>query len=266
MKTKKITLLFSALIALCCMCSCNLDSSKTKGTAGTEDYRDSEKWGKVVENTISISDFTTLKLMNNANVILYQSDTLRIEVLGNEKAIENNEIAVQDNILTISKKEGAPDDTPTITVRIYTPTISDIDIYGDGDCAFMSNVAVDSDFAINIYGAGDIDIEELECADFTANIKGTGDIYAEFITCSDATIAADGDGNINCDFKAKDIAATHNGAGKAKLNVDCNNLTVSANGTGDMKVKGQCESFIKSEKGLGSIDSRGLTMNKTIIK
>ena len=79
-------------------------------------------------------------------------------------------------------------------------------------------------------------------------------------------ITVNGDGDINSDFKAKDITVTLNDAGKAKLNVDCTNLTVSANGTGDVKVKGQCESFIKSEKGLSSVNSRDLTMNKTIIK
>lgn len=266
MKTNTTTLLLSALITLCCMCSCHLDSSKTTGTADTEDYRDSEKWGKVIEDTFTISDFTAVQLMNNANVKLYQSDTLRIEVVGNEKAIENNEIAVQHNTLTICKKEGTPDDTPTITVRIYAPAISAIDIYGEGDCTFRTNATLDSDFAVNIYGSGDIDFEQLTCSDFTANIKGTGDIYAESITCSYATITVDGDGDINSDFKAKDITVTLNDAGKAKLNVDCTNLTVSANGTGDVKVKGQCESFIKSEKGLSSVNSRDLTMNKTIIK
>jgi len=270
MKFKNIALLASAFAAILGLSSCKFDAKditkQIKEQAENEDYRDSEKWGKVVENTLDLNDFTSIKIMGNANVKFYQSDTVRIEVLGNEKAIGYNEISVINDTLTVNQKEKTPNNTPSILLRVYAPSVANVDVYGAGYVKFKTDVKLKNDLSINIYGAGYFDAEELACSNFKATIQGAGDIYAEEIECTGVDILVNGAGKISSDFDSNDIKVVLNGAGKARLDVNCNNLDVEANGVGDVKVKGECVMFNKSESAMGSIDSRELTMNKTNIK
>ena len=256
-------------ITLFNMTSCNL-SAETKQrivrkAAGKDDFRDSEKWGKVVTKTLNLADFTHISLLGNADIKFTQGETLKVEACGNEKAIAENDISVKDGLLTIKHKESAPDQVPTIKLLITAPNLESIFVAGTGDIDLKDKAEFPGILDIIISGTGDVDIEQVKCRELTISISGAGDINAQKIKSRKASIAISGAGDLTADLKANDINVKINGAGNADLDVKCRNLNVTANGTGEVELKGECAHLTKQSGGLSSIDSRKLTIHEGVV-
>lgn len=268
MKTYKIIFAICLGITLSGATSCKLSKEElrtiTRKTAGKDDFRDSEKWGKVVTKTLDLSEFTHIILAGNADIKFRQGDSQSIEAYGNEKAIEGNDIRVENGTLIVTKKPDADKRLPSIKLIVTAPALKSIQVSGAGDIEMKDAVKLDNDLSIHISGAGDIDIKQLSCKNFDINISGAGDISAQKIKCKTATVNISGAGDMKADIKADDISVLISGAGDADLDVKCQNLNVSASGTGEIELEGECAHLIKQSGGMASIDSRKLTIRENI--
>ncbi|MCH5175934.1 MAG: DUF2807 domain-containing protein [Prevotellaceae bacterium] len=234
--------------------------------AHDNDFRDSEKWGKVITKPIEVSQFSHIYLAGNVDIKFTQGDSFSVEAYGNEKAIDANDIRVEGNALAVSKKEGVKGNVPTIKLLITAPSIESVDVAGAGDIVFKGETELAGDLDLTLSGAGDIDINKLKCNDLTITISGAGDVTAKKIKSEKATIKISGAGDIDAAIRATDISLTISGAGDADLDVQCDNLIVQASGTGDVDLKGECVNLTKSSSGMSSIDSRKLTVKNMNIK
>ena len=271
MNVYKSLLLFSLGAALLSMTSCYFSKDEIKAIvrkeAGKDDFRDSEKWGKVVTKELDLADFTHINVSGKADVKVVQGDTVSVEVQGNEYAIENNVISVEDGILFVARKKKAPHDTPIIKVTVTVPTLESVNVSGASDIDFKKAMVFDNDLRINLSGAGDLNIDKsIFCHDLTIAISGAGDITAKKLQCRKADILISGAGDLEADIDADDISLSISGAGDADLKVLCKNLDVSASGTGDVELEGECTSLTKHSSGAASIDSRNLTVKKMNIR
>lgn len=264
MKLKTIAAIAALIFAPMMLESCGLSVSDlkriAKSTKGEDSFRDSEKWGKVIAknipDTIGVQSITTF---GSANVNIYQSDSLAVKVNGNEKAIDMYEITIEDGNLTVKCKEEKNSNIPSITVDVYSPCLSDLHVNGASDVDFKTNYKSTDDVTININGAGDITMKDLECEKLNITINGAGDFDSQKITCNNsAEFSINGAGDLDAEVKANSVNTRIAGAGDASLVVNCNNLFVSCAGAGDVKLKGKCKNFSKSEGGMASIDSREL--------
>lgn len=270
MKNHKTMLAISLSIILFSTSSCNFSTEElrtiARKEAGKDDFRDSEKWGKVVSKTLQLDNFTRIALHGDADIKLTQGDELKVEAYGNERAIEGNDILVKDGTLIIAPKETADKKQPSIKITITIPTLERIDVSGAGDIELKDTLAFSNDLCIDISGAGDVDINRLKCQNFSIHISGAGDISAEKIKCKGkADVLISGTGDMKADVKAKDINVTISGAGEAELDVKCQNLNVKASGTGEIELKGECAQLTKQSGGMASIDSRKLTIREGIV-
>lgn len=270
MNIQKIIIAISLGIAVSCMmASCNFSKEDMKRIvrkeAGKDDYRDSEKWGKVITQPIALEDFTHIELAGNADIKFRQGETLSVEAYGNEKAIESNDIKVVDGTLTVSKKSEVEEKLPSIKLIITAPTLESIHVAGVGDIEMKDTIEFASDFSIHVAGAGDVDIDRLKCQNFSLQISGAGDITAEKIKSKKADVQISGAGDLKADIKASDIHVQISGAGDADLDVKCQNLKVMASGTGEVELKGECAHLTKQSGGMASIDSRKLTIHEGIV-
>lgn len=248
--------------------SCNFSNEELNRMArrevGKDDFRDSEKWGKVVTKTLALDNFTRIDLKGNADIKFRQGDTLKVEAIGNEKAIAENDITVGDGILTVAKKRGSAGTVPTIKLVITAPDLESIEVSGSGDIDIKDKAEFSSDLEILVSGAGDVDLEHIKCKQLTVHISGAGDISAQKIKCKKADISISGAGDMKADVKANDIRVEISSAGDADLDVKCQNLTVIAGGTGDIELKGECSHLSKQSGGMASIDSRQLEIHEGI--
>jgi len=248
MKIKGILCAFATAVASVALTSCGISGS--------------EKWGEVCEKTIiKDSAFNSIKVNGIADVVFSQSDTIKVTVKGHEKAIEKYDIAVNNNTLSISTKNGS--NIPSVTVYVSAPSLNDIDVNGTGDITITNDIKIEGGFKVDINGTGDFNAKKIECDEFTLNINGTGDADIKKITSENkASISVSGTGDFKSDIKAKTINAGSNGTGDIDINVECNDLVATASGTGDVKIKGNCKNFQKHESGLASVDSRELKYDK----
>lgn len=251
MKTNKSFIAIAMVITALCMAACNLSNGM---------------WGESVTETLDLEPFSHIRLAGNVDMEFTQGDTLHVEVYGNEKAIEANEIKVEGNVLSVSPKEKASGYVPSIKLIITAPSIESIDAAGAGDVDFKGDMKLDGDFSITMSGAGDIDIKKLQCKNLTITSNGAGDVSAKKLKSKKAKLQINGAGDIDAEIKSKDIDLSISGAGDATLDVKCDNLTVTAGGTGDIELTGECVNLTKSSGGKASIDSRNLTVKNMNIK
>lgn len=268
MKLKNILMIASLAAVAATITSCNFSSDDlnrlARKEAGKDSYRDSEKWGKVVTQTIEVEDFTHINLKGNADIKFTQGDELEVKAYGNEKAIELNDITVKDGTLIVAQKTGSKGTVPTIKIMVTAPNLESIDVSGTGDVEIKDENELEGDLQILISGTGDVDLERVECRQLTVHISGKGDITAEKIKCEKADISISGDGDMKADVKANDIQVEIGGTGDADLDVKCQDLTVTAGGTGEVELKGECAHLTKKSGGMASIDSRRLTIHEDI--
>lgn len=284
MKTKALILL--ALVAMS-MTSCKNAIREISEQAKQEfkrshEYRDSEKWGKVVEKEIGDENITfdNLQIDGNVEVIFTQDSTYSIKVYGNEKAIDEYQFSTNNNddgtiteVVTLKgfewnatkENHNITKDTPAITVYVTAPSLTGITVYGAGDISIDEALSQKKPFRLEVNGAGDFDAEEMDVESFTASINGAGDIDIKEIKCKyNAEFVINGAGDLDAKVKCENAKLEVNGAGDVDLNIKCNVLTASCNGTGDIKLKGECNKLTKSDNAIGGIDSRDLTVNGKI--
>ena len=234
--------------------------------ARDNDFRDSEKWGKVITRPLDVSPFSHIYLAGNVDVTFTQGDSLSVEAYGNEKAIDANDIRVEGDVLTVSRAEGSKGNIPSVKLLVTAPSIESVDVAGAGDIDFKGETKLTGNLDLTISGAGDVDINKLKCCVLNIKISGAGDVTAKKIACEKAELQISGAGDIDASIKATDISISISGAGDADMNVKCDNLTVRAGGTGDVELKGECVNLTKSSGGMASIDSRKLMVKNLNIK
>jgi LEA14-like dessication related protein len=240
-----------------------------KSRNGKDYFRDSEKWGKVVTKTLELEPFAHIVMDGNADIDLRQGEDFSVEVTGNEKAIEANDIKVEkaekegDNTLHVVAKD-APRNLPSIKLKIIVPNLRSVKVNGDGDLEIKGDDFFTGNLDIEINGDGDFEAPHVDCAKLNIIINGDGDVVAKKFNCEDVTIQMDGNGDITTDLKANNINLQLTSDGEANLDVKCDNLIVSAGGSGDVKLKGKCHNLTKQSFGKASLDSRRLQVTGNI--
>ena len=115
----------------------------------------------------------------------------------------------------------------------------------DDDKKYMGKITVNASSAtlerLAIYGAGDFDCSDLDCAGMDVEINGAGDVTF---------------GNIRSEG---DVSVSVRGAGDIDLNgLSCKKVSVEIMGAGDVRLVGTAESASLSIKGAGDIDASKL--------
>ncbi len=245
-------------------------------------FRDSGRWGKVMKKDIPVTDFTAIELTENFDVVYVQGDTPSATIEGNEKVIAYHHVEVKDGMLVDHTDKDAPRHMPSVRIIVTSPTLSKVDICGEGDLD-IDHKATLADLHISISGTGDVDIENLVCNNLTTTITGAGDISIDTLHCQtigsnlngagdmkidkakcegDVLLALNGAGDLNVDVKCANLKIAMSGAGDAKIDVKCKTITANALGTGQLKIKGHAEVINKEESGLAILDTEDLHVQK----
>ena len=273
MKRYQYIIAISIAFATFSLTSCNFTPEEKqqmiKSKNGKDYFRDSEKWGKVVTKTLELKPFAHIVKDGNADIDLRQGEDFSVEATGNEKAIEANDIRVEEaqkegeNTLHVITKNAARN-LPSIKLNITVPDLRSVKVNGDGDLEIKGDDFFTGDLDIEINGDGDFEAPHVNCSKLRVIINGDGDVIAKKFSCEDATIQMDGNGDITTDLKANNIDLQLTSDGEANLDVKCDNLNVSVGGNGEVKLKGKCKNLTKQSFGKASLDSRRLQVSGNI--
>jgi len=260
----------------------------------SREFRDSKKWGKVVQKDIQLSAFDAIASWASVDVRYIQSDSLRVVAEGNEKAIECYKFeVVEDSTETIAStclnitwdQQSYSSSTPAIILYVYAPTLFNVSLEGEGNFDVEDSIYLEN-LNINIKGAGDVSIYSLACNDFSINMNSAGDATIRRIKADNMSVTVNGSGDINIkkaklkglaslitqgagdidgEIKADDILAYSKGAGCIEIEVDCDAITVISTGAGDVEIEGFTHTLTKNREGLGGIKTRHLEAAEVIL-
>lgn len=289
MKTRNIlSVCCVALLTLPALASClHQDGVKMGYTDRPTFLKDSERWGKVVVDTLSnVSDVQVIVNADmNADVYYEQSNETCVVVEANEKVRQEHKVYVKGETLTVKPVKGQQKNLntlrhPSIVVRVYSPAIRKVVASGMGDVKAKSPVSLPTGLRIESTGTGDVEFHNVTCEGILdAESSGTGDIELESVTATSARVVTEGTGDIDIDnltcaddvktessgtgevsmtVTCKNLIAITSGTGDVELHVDCDQVDASAIGTGDLELSGKTKRLIKEKSGLSNIRSKEL--------
>ena len=257
------------------------------------DFRDSEQWGEVVEFDLDLDDFCNITSTTSAEIKYIQSDTFKVTVIGNKKAIEAYTLKLFDSegpegemnkVLNVSANQKYTRWTPAILVLVQAPTLYGVSLLGSGEFIIEDSVFI-NDFRLNIKGAGDAELGTINAENVSIEMFGAGDLSLRRLKAKvlavtvngagDATIKKAklkeearlytfGAGDISGEIKADNIQAVSCGSGGIDLEVDCKSITAISSGAGDVEIEGTTNVLRKSRMALGGIKTRHLKADEVL--
>ncbi len=266
---KKIMLSLAFLLSASMMAACHqMVDGVVKASieeAGKHDYKDSKERGPVVERTLRVSDFDELDLSGCVKVIYTQGSTVQVKVRGNEKDLAKYEVKVKDGELHIGMKSHGirvNGKSPRLTAYITAPTLKGIDMSGACDLQVPQKARLAGKLDIDVSGAGDLDITDMEVESLDLDVSGAGDVSLGYLKASDeVNIEVSGAGDVKGKVEAQDVDVELSGAGDMTLTVSCDRLDGSVSGAGDLTLKGNCRIFHKSKSGAASLKTSRLKVS-----
>lgn len=291
MKTRNfLSVCCVAMLTLPALASCmHHDGIKVTRSNRPDFLKDSERWGRVVVDTIkNVSDVQVIENADaNADVYYEQAAEVLVVVEANEKVRKEHKVSVDGTTLTVKpakKGEAISTMRPSIVVRVYSPAIHKIVASGTGDVKAKKSVSLPSGLVIETTGTGDVEFNKLTCqGTLNAKSSGTGDIELETVTAPSAIVITEGTGDIEIDdltctgdvraessgtgdvnlkVKCQNLVASTSGTGDVELEVNCNQVEASATGSGDLELSGKTQRLVKEKSGLSNIRSKELKVQE----
>ncbi len=229
MRNANFKWLAMAMVLCMTVSSCFIDVDDDDGFFGCVDGD-----GPIVEQTLTLDEFSGIELNLPIEVILTQGDVQQVVVEGKQNIIDELERDVRSGVWEIETRDCVRD-IGNMKIFITIPEIRELSIAGSGEI-FGDNVFIVNDVELQISGSGDMDLA-MEGDDFEAVITGSGNIKLEGIA-DELDLKITGSGDISAfDMDALRARVEITGSGNAEVSVQ-DELDVKISGSGDVRYKG----------------------------
>ncbi|MBO4635302.1 MAG: DUF2807 domain-containing protein [Bacteroidales bacterium] len=190
--------------------------------------------GETVVDTLDFKDFHAITIIGQADVDFVQADEYLVVLTATEGVLEYVDDKVEDGTLILSTKKRTHVRSDKYRYTIHAPELTSVTVNGAADLNVSSYLS-DKDLKVEVNGAGDIDMTEVNVPNLGIQINGAGDIVCKAL-------------------EAGSLEVEVNGAGDAKLSGHVGRADFSVNGAGDIDARHLvCENVTKSKHGVGSI-------------
>ena len=261
MKTKKIALLTLAIALMAGMQSCYIHFDDAFCMSGS---------GYVVTEEFELSNFSMVENQTVVDVEIVQGDEQKVVVEGDNNIIDQLQLYVHGNELSIDLREGCYKNF-NITVYITVPYLEKVSVKSTGDVTIddfedLDYLTLKTSSTGDIIGTGVLevsDVLELKTSstgnikleaytfDLVADITGTGDITLAG-NCKNQNVEMSSTGKFKAyDFESENCTIRVSGTGYAKINVS-EQLDARISGTGDIYYLGNPRINI-SDNGVGDL-------------
>jgi hypothetical protein len=191
--------------------------------------------GPIVEQTLNIEEFESIRLDISADVYLEQGPEQIVKVSGQQNIINKLERDVRNDTWEI-EFDGCVFNYEGVVITITTPDLESISINSSGDVYGLGVFSLD-DLDININGSGDLEMD-LEIDELNVSVNGSGDSslggYADLL---DIDINASGEVEA-FNLESRITTVRTSGSGDTKVFVT-DDLKVVINGSGDVYYIGE---------------------------
>lgn len=235
-----------------------------------------KKTENIVNDTFNVGKFTKLNIAGSVNIAFVQENSYRVVAIGDQSAVENLNVSVDQDTLFIGRKNSNFTSKKDREVKIFItcPNIDAIKLAGN--CKFVADSVLTDKMSIMISGTNKIEIKQLKSSSVDVIVKGAskylGNIIAENINmnitgaskiesaiqANDLFTHCSGAYNAKIDFKGEKSSFESVGAGTLNLNVDCKTVRVKVSGAGRCTISGITDNQIINASGLAKIKSDSL--------
>ena len=220
--------------------------------AGCSEAR-SENGGPTVERNYQVAGFDKIELAGAYDATVRTGSAPGVQARGNEKAIENLEVVVENNTLVIRHKKrtgfswGSKGRKVALTVTV--PNLRGAELAGSGDIK-VDRVAGDS-FDGAIAGSGNLRVDRIEVGNLKLSIAGSGNAEVGSGRAKNAEYNIAGSGGINAKgMTAETAAVSIAGSGDIEAHAS-STASVNIMGSGDVELTGGAKCSV-SKAGSGN--------------
>lgn len=255
--------------ALACLTSCEkiakIALDKAMATVTDHNYTDSEEWGKVVTKKLDLSVFDRIDLRGAVRLEYTQDSLCRVEVYGNEKAIEAYEIVVKNGelVATLTKNGSNIDkNSARITLRVAAPQLLKATCSGASQMV-VENVEQQDDLRLVVAGAGEVKMTDCILKNLEVSINGAGETaFKEVKVTEDVELLVSGAGELAGDISCRNLKVNLSGAGESFLVIESKDVNVSCAGSTTLSLTGHCNTFSQSSSGTSKVMTETLNIDK----
>ena len=184
-----------------------------------------------------VDSFNSITNNTSANIHIRQSDVQSVEVSAPAKVLNNLELYVEDNTLTIENKRLIYFSFGDVDVYINIPKLYAYTLNGSGNMNTENIFDSCSTIKFQINGSGNINASIHSNSESGLYINGSGNIDIDGYTDKEKIIIL-GSGNINgYDFHSNTSDINISGSGNCEITVD-SLLNATISGSGNIKYKG----------------------------
>ena len=228
---KNVVLLMSLLVMGLVVSSCQV--SCKNGPRDLVDVKD-------LTIATDLSEFERVVVEAACDVKFIQSDKSRVVMKSDGSEARLMESVVKDGVLYVRYKTAKGSKLlrvrdVNVSVTIYSPDLIGLELKGAGEVEIDE---LDTDtLTIEMRGAGDVDLGNIVCDRIDTRLHGAGSIKIESLTTQWADIELKGVGNVDVGFvNSGDVKCSLKGVGNVKLYGDVRHLEREAKGTGNVDV------------------------------
>lgn len=186
-----------------------------------------------IELSLDTLPFDRITLESSSDVRIIQSDAHRVVIQGRERDVDDIEVRVINDHLTIEENGNHPDD---LLIQVFVPEISDLESTGSSIIFGESFFTQTRNMDIRLSGSGEIDFA-IETDDLDIELTGSGYVYLEGdVQTLDVDLSGSGwVRSFSLESELTDV--TIDGSGSAEVTV-LTDLDVFISGSGDVFFKG----------------------------
>lgn len=218
-------------------------------TSGDKDGKRTVEAGPTVTQSFGLKGFTGVKVAGPDDVTIRQGDAFSISAKGPKNELDELEIKLDGDVLSIGRKRSGFSfrDHEGVQIAITMPKLSGVRLTGS---ATIDADAVDGDAVEAVVtGSGDLKIAKLTGKSADVSISGSGDIEIGSGTLGTGEYSVTGSGNIEAaGLVAQSLEVSIAGSG---------DVEAQATGTADVRIMGSGDATIGggakcSTKAMGS--------------
>jgi len=205
--------------------------------------------GNVINQSQNVSGFDQVSVDGSGTLIITQGDKESLTIEAEDNVLPNIKTSVNNNVLNIDRVNYTV--VPTKTVKYYLTVKNLNSITYSGGGKIQSNGLKTDSLTININGAAEGNLTDLNVNSLKIIITGAGRLFLSG-TANNQDISISGAGEYNANgLTSKTASITITGAGKGTVKVS-NSLKAIVNGAGDISYIGNPQ-VTKQLNGAGTI-------------
>lgn len=238
---KHLSVIILALALLATASSCKRKTEEGHGKVGVKDY--------------DVAAFTALDVAApiDVDVTIGNVSKPTVSIKGYENLLGKITCTVENGVLKIEKDGIFTLYTDKdIKAAITVPSLSVLTIHGTSEAKIHGSIT-GSSFVLDIKGAGDVTIDEINTNSFITKVSGAGDLDVKKGIVNTAEFNVTGAGDIDAfGLQIKDLNADLSGAGDIEVSVS-GSLNANINGAGSVNYKGN-PTITSDINGIGSLE------------